>query len=167
MIRRIRIGIILCVPVLFWYASGTFPSLVKAENLRLLSGISTVIWALVLLFFQRIGSLTNFEALPSSQLQTLEFRFAYTRQRIWWMAGVSLVCSFLIWGIGSSSDIVPNTQVMAALIGTLFAICVSYLVIFPFWFNELQAFQDKLKISASEKAKREAELKSFSDAAKK
>lgn len=160
MIRRIRISILVLVPILFWYVSDAFPSLVKAENLRLLSGIITVIWATILWFFQRLGSLTNVDSLPSSQLQTLELRFEYTRHRVWWMAGVSLVSSFLIWAI-SSGELVTDVRLMALFVGVLFSFCVSYLVIFPFWFNELQAFQDKLKINAAEKSKRESEMKQF------
>jgi hypothetical protein len=165
MIRLIRLSVIFISPALFWAGSYVFPSLLQAENLRLLSGIITALWAMDFIFFQRLGSLTNLNSLGSKDLENLNFRFVHIRQRVWWMAIVCLFCSILIWII-TGGELVEDTHTMSLYVGVLFGICISYLAVFPFWFNELQAFQDRLKVSEAEKAKRDAALKQLTDAAK-
>lgn len=165
MIRLIRLFSILVCPVLFWVASYVFPSLLKAENLRLLSGIITALWAMDFIFFQRLGSITNLNSLSSRDLENLNFRFAHIRKRVWWMAAVCLVCSILIWMI-TSGELVKDIHALSIYVGILFGICISYLALFPFWFNELQSFQDHLKVTEAEKTKRDLALKQLADAAK-
>lgn len=81
------------------------------------------------------------------------------------MVGVSVACSLSIWVL-SSPNLIANVELRALAIGFLFSVCVSYMVIFLFWTDDLQNFQDSLKIAAAEKAKRDAELKAFAEAAK-
>lgn len=165
MIRRLRLAILLFVPLLFWAVSIVLPAVVQAEHLRYLSTAFSGIWVIVILFLGRLAGLTNLDALPSNHLQVIRLRLDYTRKRMWWMAGISAVCSFAIWFI-TTPQLVGDPQALAIMVGLLFAICVSYMIIVLIWINDLHRFQDDLKISAAEKAKRDAELKALADAAK-
>jgi len=161
----IRIAILLVIPLLFWGGSSIAPDLMGPENLKLLTAVVTSLWGLDFIFFQRLGALTNLNSVGSKNLAILEERFKQIRSRVWYMAAVCFVCSALIWFI-TSSDAIQSATVMALLIGGLFAICIQYIAVFPFWFNELQEFQDKLKIRDAEKAKQELALKQMAEAAK-
>lgn len=165
MIRRLRLAILLFVPLLFWAVSIVLPGVVQAEHLRYLSTTFGAVWTIVIFFLGRLGGLTNLDALPSNHLQVIQLRLDYTRSRMWWMAGVSAVCSFAIWFL-TTPQLVGDPQTLAVMVGVLFAICASYMVIVLFWINDLHRFQDDLKVSAADKVKRDAELKSLADAAK-
>lgn len=165
MIRMIRIAILLVIPLLFWGGAHVAPDLMESDNLKLLTAVVTFLWGLDFFFFQRLGSLTNLNSVGSKNLAILEERFKQIRSRVWYMAAVCCACSALIWFI-TSSNVIQSATVVALLIGGLFAICVQYIAVFPFWFNELQEFQDKLKVREAEKSKQESALKQMADAAK-
>lgn len=74
------------------------------------------------------------------------------------MAICCSICSIAIWII-TGIDTPYDDHTIAVFVGTLFGICISYLVIFPFWINELQSFQDKLKISEAKKEKQKSIVK--------
>lgn len=165
MIRMIRISILLIVPIMFWGGSYLVPSVLKSENLTLLAGIVTALWGLDFIFFQKLGAVTNLNLLSSRDLALLNDRFSHIRQRVWYMAGICFSCSLLIWLI-AAGQLISDVHVIAIVVGFLFAICIQYIAVFPFWFNELQAFQDRLKTSEAEKTKRDSMLKQMADAAK-
>jgi hypothetical protein len=164
-IRLIRIAIWLIVPALFWAGSYVLPAIFKSENLRYLATVITFLWGLDLIFIQKMASLTNMDVLSSRALDNLDLRFANIRRRIWRMTAITFICSLMIWLIAGTT-LIKNFHVESLVIGWLFSICISYVVVFPFWFDEFQAFQDKLKISAAEKLKQDGELKQLADAAK-
>lgn len=166
MIKLIRTAIVLIVPLLFWVGAGSFPDLLKADNLRVLCAVITVLWSIDFVFLQRLASLTTLEALTSAELRNFSYRVKHIRKRAWRMAIICLICSILIWVV-TSAKIVSDPVIVAVVVGVLFAICVSYIVVFPFWFNELHDFQDRLKTKVAEAVKRDAELKEMNDAKKK
>ena len=163
MIRITRLAVLLLVPILFWGASYVAPNLVHADNLRLLATVVTVPWVLDFVFFQRLGSLTNLNALDSRNLERLNDRLAHIRKRVWWMAGICMVCSGLIWFL-AAGQMLADPHHLALAIGFCVGICAQYLVVFPFWFNELQAFQDRLRTRDAKNAKKETVLKQMAEA---
>ena len=150
------------MPLLFWGGSYVVPSLLRVENLQLLSTIITILWGMDFVFFQKLGALTNLNALNSRDLEILNLRLDHIRKRVWMMAIVCLSCSMLIWFI-TSIDTPYDDHVIALIVGILFGICISYLIVFPFWFNELQSFQDKLKITEAKKVKQDLILQQLAD----
>ena len=166
MIRLLRIGTLFVVPILFWYGAAIFPILVTSENLRFLGSIVSICWVIDFAFLQKIGNLTNLEAIGSADLRELNFKLANIRHRVWWMAGICLTCSILIWFV-TAVDSIYDVRVIAFFVGILFSIVLSYLVVLPFWFNELQAYQDSLKSKSAEKFKRDTQVKMMNETAKK
>lgn len=151
------------IPLVFWWVSYVVPSLVHPENLRLLAGIVTVLWTVDFVFFKKLGDISHLNLLSSKDLDNLGIRLSHIRKRVWWMAGWCLFCSIQIWII-TGGELVEDVHLMALYVGALLGICASYLAVFPFWFNELQAFQDRLKIMEAEQKKRDQTLKQFANA---
>jgi len=163
MIRSIRLSVLLLIPLFFWGGSYVAPSLLAAENLKLLAAIITVLWGMDFVFFKKLGLLTNLDSLNSRDLEILNIRLDHIRRRVWAMALLCLLCSILIWII-TSINTPYDEHTIALMVGILFGICVSYIAVFPFWFNELQSFQDKLKTTEAKKTKQDSILKQFVDA---
>lgn len=163
MIKLARISILLVTTLLFWAGSHIAPSLTQAENLRFLAAIITILLTVSLYFFRKLGSINNLELLDSRELEYFAFRSRDIRRKVWWMVGWGFLCSFLIWVV-TGIEMPFDSHKVAAIIGFLFACCIYYLAIFPFWLNELQTFQDKLKIKMAMKSRQDLLLKQLEDA---
>lgn len=155
MLTAFRLISLLITPLIFWGAWYFFPDLLTSQWLQWLSGIATVLWGLELFFLERLSSVTAVEGLSSREHQRLVLRAAVIRRRIWWIGSVALVCAVLIWVMASMS-LPVSSPLYAALVGVLFGINLSYLILIPAWLNESQAFMDEVKRSELEQKKREA-----------
>lgn len=144
MLKLARILAILCTPLAFWAAWYVVPDLLAAGGLRWLSGIVTVLWALELYFFQRLSTVSGVEGLTSAEHQRLVYRLASIRRRVWWIGGVGLVCAVSIWLL-VEMKLPMSSPTYAAMVGVLFGISISYLILIPGWMNESQAFVDEVK----------------------
>lgn len=144
MLKALRLLTILFTPLLFWGAWYVVPGVLDAEGLRWLSGIVTVLWALEFYFFQRLSAVSSVDGLSSKEHERLVWRLASIRRRVWWIGGIGLVCSLLIW-ILAAMQLATSSPLYAALAGVLFGISLSYLILIPGWVNESQHFIDEVR----------------------
>ncbi|MBP6894316.1 MAG: hypothetical protein KBC94_07830 [Pseudacidovorax sp.] len=144
MLQAARLLTIFLTPLVFWGAWYVVPDLLAASGLRWLSGIVTVLWGLELWFFQRLSGLGPQEALSSRENERLVYRLASIRRRVWWIGGIGLVCAVAIWLL-VELQLPTSAPIYAAMVGVLFGISVSYLILIPGWVNESQAFIDEVK----------------------
>lgn len=161
MIRILRLSILLLIPFIFWASSYTFPEMLDPNNIKYLSAIVTILWVMCLAFFVKLDGLSNLTSLNSKNLYILDILLKNTRKKIWWVLIAGLICGVLIWVI-SSAGLGYDNHIIALLVGILFGVSVSYLSVIPFWFNELQSFQDNLKIREAKKTKMEMTVKKLS-----
>lgn len=155
MLKILRILVLFCTPLTFWGAWYLVPGLLDAAGLRWLSGVVTVLWGLEFYFLQRLTAVSAVDGLSSKEQERLVFRLAAIRRRVWWIGGIALACSALIWII-TAIELPFASPVYATLVGVLFGISLSYLMLIPFWVNESQSFIDKVR-EEDLKVKRRAE----------
>lgn len=155
MLTAFRLVSLLTTPLVFWGAWYFLPDLLTTQWLQWLSGIVTVLWGLELFFLERLSSVTAVEGLSSKEHLRLVLRAAAIRRRIWWIGSVALVCAVLIWLMAAMS-LPASSPLYAALVGVLFGINLSYLILIPAWLNESQEFIDEVKREEQAKKKREA-----------
>lgn len=154
MLTAFRLISLLITPVVFWGAWYFLPDLLTKEWLQWLSGIGGVLWALELYFLERLGSVTAVQGLTTRERERLLLRAAVVRRRVWWIGIVALACAGLIW-LMAAMDLPTSSPLYAALVGVLFGINLSYLVLIPAWLNESQEFIERLNHEEQTKAKRD------------
>ena len=128
------------------------PGLLDPEGVRWMSGLFVILWALELVFFNKITAL-QIDGLSSKEHERLVLRMAAIRRRVWWIGGIALTCAILLW-VMSSIHLPQSSPFYAAMVGVLFGICLSYLLLIPFWMNESQSFIDTVKKNDSIAKKR-------------
>lgn len=144
MLKAARLLAILVTPILFWAAWYVVPGLLAADGLRWLSGVVTVLWGLELYFLQRLSGVSSVEGLTSKEHERLVHRLSSIRSRVWWIGGVGLTCAITIWLL-VEMKLPTSSPVYAAMVGVLFGISISYLILIPGWVNESQAFVDEVR----------------------
>lgn len=154
MLRAVRWLLLLLTPFVFWGAWYIVPDLLGSTGLRFLSGIVTVLWGLEFWFFQRLSALSP-EGLTSRESDRLLYRLAQIRRRIWWIGGIGLASALCIWLL-VELQLPIVSPIYAAMVGVLFGISLSYLILIPGWVNETQQFVDRVRRD-EQLAKRRAE----------
>lgn len=160
MLKIFRLLILLVTPLLFWGAWYVVPGLLDTTGLRWLSGVVTVLWGLEFYFLQRLSSVSAVDGLTSKEHQRLVLRLATIRRRVWWIGGVALACSLLIWVL-TALQLPLSSPIYAALVGVLFGISLSYLILIPIWVNESQSFIDKVQEQSAASKKRSELIKNL------
>lgn len=158
MLKFLRLGILLLCPLLFGAAWYLLPALLASEAVRWLSAVFTAVWGLELLFFRRLSEVSAVSGLSTREHERLAMRLAAIRKRVWWIGAIGLACSALNWLL-AMLELPASSPLYAAAVGMLFGISVSYLVLVPAWFNESQAFIDKVRLQAETEKRRQEVLK--------
>lgn len=144
MLKALRLLTLFVTPLLFWGAYYVVPNLLDREGIKWLAGIVTILWGLEFYLFQRLTVVSAVDGLSSREHERLVHRLASIRRRIWWIGGVGLFCSLLIW-VFAYMQLPAASPVYAAMVGVLFGISLSYLILIPGWVNESQHFIDEVK----------------------
>lgn len=166
MLKLLRWFLLLAMPAVFWAAWYIVPNILEANGLRVLSGIVTILWGLEFWFFQRLSVLSSLDGLSSREGERLVHRLAAIRRRIWWIGGIGLASSLCIWLL-VEMKLPMSSPIYAAMVGVLFGISLSYLILIPGWVGETQDFVDQVRRD-EQVAKRRAEAaKTLQDSQKK
>jgi hypothetical protein len=131
-------------PLVFWGAWYIAPGLLDGQSLKWLAGSVSVLWGLEFYFFQRLSAVSSVDGLSSREHERLVFRLAAIRKRIWWIGGVGLASSFVIW-ILATMNLPTNSPLYAGAAGFLVGVSLSYMVLIPGWLNESHDFIDEAK----------------------
>lgn len=144
MLRFFRLLIIVLLPIAFCGAWYVAPQLLEAESLRWLSGVVAILWALELGFYKKLEDVGSVQGISTKEHELLLLRLLSLRKRVWWVGGVGLACSLVIWLLTALK--LPGTSPLyASMVGGLLGISLSYLILIPSWLNESQAFIDETK----------------------
>lgn len=158
MLKAIRLVVLVVTPLIFCAAWYLAPSLLSADALRWLSSLVAVLWALEFYFFRKLGEVSAVQGITSKEHERLVIKLSLLRKRIWWVGGIGLICSVIIWVLAALS--LPATSpIYASMVGVLVGISLSYLILLPGWFNESQEFIDEAR-------RQEASKKKLADIAK-
>jgi hypothetical protein len=152
MLIAARILLLCATPLLFWAAWYVSPSVLDAEGLKWLSGLVTALWALEFYFFRKLGEVSAVQGISSKEHERLLIKLASFRRRIWWIGGVGLLCSIVIWVL-AASKLPTSSPIYAGFVGMLVGISLSYLILIPGWLNESQSFIDKVRQQEAQKKK--------------
>lgn len=144
MLKALRLFVLIITPLIFCAAWYLAPTILKAEALRFLSGLVAILWALEFYFFRKLGEVSSVQGITSKEHELLVIRLALLRRRIWWIGGIGLVCSVIIW-ILATLGLPATSPIYASMVGVLVGISLSYLILLPGWFNESQAFIDEAR----------------------
>ena len=158
MLRLFRILILAFSTLAFWLAWYGLPELLTSESVRWLSAIFTVLWALELLFFRRLNEASSVTGLSTREHERLVLRLAEIRKRIWWIGLVVMASAIVNWLL-AALGLPSSSATYAAMVGALFGISLSYLVLIPYWFSEVQSFIDSARLQAETLKRREDALK--------
>ncbi len=79
------------------------------------------------------------------------------RQRVWWTGIVSIFCGAIIW-ILVSTELASQSSFNAAAVGFFVGVSASYLLLIPFWFNEVQRFIERVNHDKATRESQEAEI---------
>ena len=152
MLKALRILVLVVTPLIFCAAWYLAPTLLSAEALRWLSGLVAVLWALEFYFFRKLGDVSAVQGITSKEHERLVIKLSLLRKRIWWVGGIGLICSVIIWVLATLS--LPATSpIYASMVGVLVGISLSYLILLPGWFNESQEFIDEARRQEASKKK--------------
>lgn len=161
MLIAIRIGILVVCPVIFYAAVLAFPSLAEAESLKILAPLGGVVWALNLYFLRKLGDLATLEGLTNRERERLVLKLSEIRRRGWKASIAAFFCAITIWWI-VASGMVKEAQWYLGAIGFLVGVILSFVVIFPFWLDEIQSFIDRVNLEKARRASEEAEIQRLS-----
>jgi len=144
MLKFIRLLVLVITPLVFCAAWYLAPTLLSADALRWLSGLVTLLWAMEFYFFRKLGEVSAVQGITSKEHERLIIKLSMLRKRIWWIGGIGLICSIIIWVLATLS--LPATSpIYASMVGILVGISLSYLILLPGWFNESQEFIDEVR----------------------
>lgn len=144
MLKLLRLAVIVLSAAFFagtWYVAQ---SLLEPFWLRWFSGIVTVLWALQIQVWMRLGAVADVRGLSSREHERLNLRLRTLRMRIWWVGAVGLASSVLMW-VMAAMNLATQAPLYASFFGLLFGVSLSHLVLVPVWMNEAQAFIDEMK----------------------
>lgn len=165
MLKLARLIVLIATPIFFWGAWYYAPSLLEADGLRWLSGVVTILWALEFYFFRKLGDVSAVQGISTREHERLVLRLASIRKRVWWIGGIGLICALTMW-VMSALKLPLSSPIYAGLVGVLFGISLSYLILIPGWFNESQEFIDEARRRDAQ-IKKQAEITKAIDSAKK
>lgn len=144
MLKAIRVLLLVVTPLVFLAVWHLKPALLEPSGLRFLSGIVSVLWALEVFVLQRLAAAGDVQGLSSREHERLTLRLASIRRRVWWVGGVGLASSLLLW-LMAALDLAASSPLYAFMAGLLFGVTLSYLILVPVWHNETQHFIDEMK----------------------
>ncbi|OIQ84246.1 hypothetical protein GALL_339370 [mine drainage metagenome] len=151
MLKAIRLIVLVITPLIFCAAWYIAPSLLGAEALRFLSGLVVILWGLEFYFFRKLGEVSAVQGITSREHERLVIKLSLLRKRIWWVGGIGLICSVIIWML-ATLGLPATSPIYASMVGVLVGISLSYLILLPGWFNESQEFIDEVRrLEASKK----------------
>lgn len=161
MIRLLRIGLIVGSASLFWGAWYVAPVLLSTTALYFFLGIWVPTWGLALLFYKKLSELSTLKELKARPNHRLNLVLPEIRGRVWWLAGVGSISSLVLW-ILASTGMAIQSPLYALAAGLLVGVELSYLVLLPFWFNEVHNFVERVKLDDNVTQRREGLLKELS-----
>lgn len=157
MIQAIRILVLTICTLLFWGAWYLFPSLFESGRFSSLVAVGAIIWTADLFFLRKLSELSSLDGLNNSERERLLEKLENLRRRVWWTGGIGSFCSAVIW-ILVSSELAKQSPFNAAAVGFFVGVSLSYLVLIPFWFNEVQRFIERVNHDKATRASQEAEI---------
>lgn len=159
MLKIFRLVILTMSPILFGLAWYVLPELLEPGALKWLSGIFAFAWTIEFVVLRMVDGLhTSVSSLSSREHERLGYRLVVIRGRIFWMAGIGLACTIVAWLLAVLN--LPATSVLyAAAFGFLLGVCLSYLVLMPYWYKEVQHFLESIRLQADIETRRKAALK--------
>lgn len=157
MLRYLRLAAIAGSTIGFWGAWYLFPALFHTSQLSYLGGISAVVWGMDLLFLRKLAEVSALAGLTNRERERLIEKLKNIRHRIWWIGGVCLLAALVIWML-VATELVGTSAVYAAFLGFLVGVVLSFLILIPSWFDELQGFIDRVNQERALKASQETEL---------
>lgn len=162
MLKILRLMIILLAPALLWLGWSISPALISPENMRYLGGIFIAVWGLSFHFLAKSSELSNVTGLSGLEHARLVAKMGQIRSRVWWIGGVLLISSFLLWVIGSMSSL-ADSPIAPISIGLLVGFGLSYLILIPGWYNELHSFTDTIRLRNENKRRTEVAIKQIEE----
>lgn len=158
MLRLLRIGVIAGCAALFWGAWYVAPGMLSPTALYYFLGIWVPTWGLALLFYRKLSELSTLKELKSRPNHRLNLVLPEIRGRVWWLASVGSLSSLVLW-ILASTDIAKQSAIYGLAAGLLVGIELSYLILLPFWFNEVHRFVERIKLDDNVTQRRDSLLK--------
>lgn len=158
MLRLLRLGLIAVCALGFWGAWHIAPGLLSPQALYYFLGIWVPTWGLALHFYRKLSELSNLKELKARPNHRLNLVLPEIRGRVWWLASIGALSSLALWLL-ASADMTRESSGFALAAGLLVGFELSYLVILPFWFNEIHSFIEKVKLDDNMNQRRDGVLK--------
>jgi len=153
MLRFFRLLVIVVLPCAFYGAWYVAPQLLETESLRWLAGIVAILWTLELLFYKKLEDVGSVQGISTKEHERLLLRLMNLRKRVWWVGGIGLACSLMIWLL-TALKLPATSPLYASFVGLLLGFSLSYLILIPSWLSESQAFIDETKRQEAIRKKR-------------
>lgn len=157
MARTIRLLVLIACTFAFWGAWYVFPKVLESVRLSSLVAVGAMVWTADLFFLRKLGELSSLEGLSNSERERLLTKLDNLRMRVWWIGVVGLCCTALIW-ILASTGLAAGSPLYAAALGFVVGVALSFLVLIPFWFNEVQRFIDRVNHDKATRESQDAEI---------
>ena len=158
MLQLLRVGLIITCAFLFWGAWYVAPGLLSSQSLYYFLGIWVPTWALALHFYRKLSELSTLKEMKARPNHRLNLVLPEIRGRVWWLASVGAISSLILWTL-ASTDMAKESAYYGLAAGFLVGIELSYLVLLPFWFNEIHHFIERVKLDDNVAQRREGLLK--------
>lgn len=157
MVRSIRLLVLLASTLAFWGAWYVFPKIFESVRLSSLVAVGVAVWTADLFFLRKLGELSSLSGLSNGERDRLLAKLDNLRMRVWWTGFIGLFCTALIW-IFVSTGLAAESPFNAAALGFFVGVPLSFLVLIPFWFNEVQRFIERVSHDKAIKESQEAEI---------
>ncbi len=161
MLRLLRLGIIISCALIFWAAWYIAPGLLSPRALYYFLSIWVPTWGLALYFYRKLSDLSTLKELKARPNHRLNLVLPELRGRVWWLAGVGVISNLLLWVI-ASTNLAQHSAIYGLSAGLLVGIELSYLVLLPFWLNEIHQFVERAKLDDNNSQRRDFLLKELS-----
>jgi len=142
---------------MFWGAWYLFPKVLESARLASLVAVGAMVWTADLFFLRKLGELSSLDGLGNSERDRLLTKLDDLRMRVWWTGVVGLLCTAVIWVL-VNTGLAAVSPLYAAALGFVVGVALSFLVLIPFWFNEVQRFIERVNHDKAVKESQAEEL---------
>ncbi len=144
MLIVVRLLFIVLTPLVFLAASVLWPQMIEKEALRWWAGVFGLAWIGVTWVLNKLVDVGKIEGLAARERERLKDATAQIRQRLWWITAVCVIGGVGMFVISLATSTLSSASVAVAA-GAFVGIGLSYLVLVPFWYEELQRFIDSVR----------------------
>jgi len=153
-----RLFLIFLTPLVFLATSELLPLIVEKEALRWWAGVFGLAWIGVTWVLNKLADLAKIEGLAARERERLQDATAQIRRRLWWITAVCVIGGVGMFVLSVASSALGIASVALAA-GAFVGIGLSYLVLVPFWYEELQRFIDSVRDREERRKELERALK--------